>query len=71
MEKINGWETKTLTRLFRLKRQEDETLVDYLATTCNMARKIWMQMGLFFLCEKMQKVCGVPWDGCAMKNRML
>ena len=26
--KIKGWETKTMTRFFRLKRQKDETWVE-------------------------------------------
>ena len=49
MEKIKGWETKTMTRLFRLKRRKEETWVDYHTRTCDMARKIWVQMGLPFL----------------------
>ena len=52
MEKIKGRETKTMTRLFRLKRQKDETWVEYRTRACNMARKIWVQMGLPFLCKK-------------------
>ena len=50
--KIEGWETKTMTRLFRLKRRKDETWVEYHTRTCNMATKIWVQMGLPFLYEK-------------------
>ena len=52
LQKINGWETKTMTRLFRLKRQKDETWVENHTRTCNMAKKIWVQMGLPFLFEK-------------------
>ena len=70
MAKIKGWETKTMTRLFRLKRQKDETWVEHHTRTCNMARKIRVQMGLLFLYEKMTKLCGVPWCGSAMKKRM-
>ena len=44
--KNKGWETETMTRLFRLKQQKDETWVDFHIRTCNMARKIWVQMGL-------------------------
>ena len=33
-----------------------------------MARKIWLQMGLSFLHEKMQKVCGEPLDGFVMEK---
>ena len=51
-EKLKVGKTKTMTRLFRLKRLKDETWVEYHARTCNMARKIWVQMGLPFLCEK-------------------
>ena len=49
LEKIKGWETKTMLRLFRFKRHKEETWVDYHARTCNMARKISIQMGLPFL----------------------
>ena len=52
VEKITGWETKTMTRLFRLKRQKDETWVEYHTRTCKMARKMWVQMGLPFPREK-------------------
>ena len=41
-----GWETKTMIRLFRFKRHKEETSVDFHTRTCNMARKIWIQMGL-------------------------
>ena len=43
MEKIKRWETKRMTRLFRLKRQKEETCVDYRKKkkkTCNVARKM-------------------------------
>ena len=33
-----------------------------------MAKKMWVQMGLPFLCEKLQKVCGGPWDGFVRKK---
>ena len=52
LENLKVGKTKTMTRLFRLKRRKDETWVEYHARTCNMARKIWVQMGLPFLCEK-------------------
>ena len=60
-----------MTKLFQLKRRKEETWVEYQTTTSIMARKIWEQMGLPFLCEKLQKVFGQPWRGCAMKKRML
>ena len=49
LDKIKEWETKTMLRLFRFKRHKEETWVDNHKITCNMARKIWMQMGLPFL----------------------
>ena len=52
MEKIKGWETKTMMRLFRFKRKKDETWVKFHARTCIMARNICIQMGLPFLHEK-------------------
>ena len=51
LERIKVWETKTELRLFRFKRQEEETWVDYNARTCGTARKIWIRMGLPFLHE--------------------
>ena len=52
METIKGWETKTMARLFRLTRPKNQSWVDYHARTFLIARKIWVQMGLPFLCEK-------------------
>ena len=46
-----GWETKTMLRLFRFKSHKEETWVNYHIGTYNMARKIWIQMGLPFLYE--------------------
>ena len=40
MKKIKGWETKTMPRLFRFKRHEDETWVLCHNGPCEMARKI-------------------------------
>ena len=51
LKKIKGWETKTMVRLFRCKRQQDETWVDHHARTCKTARKIWIQMSLQLLYE--------------------
>ena len=51
LDKINGWETKTVLRLFHFNRHKEETWVDCHTRTCNMARKIWIQMGLPFLYE--------------------
>ena len=53
MKQIKGWETKTMLRLFRFKRHEDET---------------WVLL-FFFNTKELQKVCDVPWDGLVMKNR--
>ena len=50
-DKIKGWETKTILRRFRFKRNKEETWVDYHTRTCNTARQIWIQMGLPFLHE--------------------
>ena len=48
MKKIKGWETKTMLRLFRFKRHEDETWVLCHNGPCEMARKNMTQMGLLF-----------------------
>ena len=53
--KNQGWETKMVTKLFRLKRQKDETWVEYRTRTSIMARKMWVQMKLPFLYEKSGK----------------
>ena len=63
-----GNQTKTMTRYSFSKDKKEETWVEYHVGTCNMARKIWLQMGLSFLHEKMQKVCGEPLDGFVMKS---
>ena len=52
LEKVQRWETKMMTKLFRLKRQKEETRVEYQTRTSIMARKIWVQMKLPFLCEQ-------------------
>ena len=57
LEKIKGWETKTMIRLFVFERQTEETWVGYNTRTCNVARKIWVQMRFHFYCtKKLQKV---------------
>ena len=68
--KIKGWETKTITRLFRLQKQKDETWVEYHTRTCIVARKIWVQMDLPFLFEKIAEVMWRAMGGYAMKRRM-
>ena len=40
LEKIKGWETKITTKLFRLKRQKDETWAEYHTRTSIMEKKI-------------------------------
>ena len=47
-----GGRQKTMTKLFRLKRQKEETWVEFQTRTSIMARKIWEQMKLPFLHEK-------------------
>ena len=55
LEQIKGWETTTVTRLFRSKRRKDETWVEYHKRTCKMTRKMWVQMSLPFLFEKIEE----------------
>ena len=50
-ERIKEWETKTMLRLFRFKKQKEKTWVDYYARTRRTARKIWVQIRLPFLYE--------------------
>ena len=51
MDKIKGWETKMMMRLFRFKRGKDETWVESHTRCCTDARKIWIKMGLSILHE--------------------
>ena len=50
-DRINGWETKMMMRLFRIKRGTDGTWVEFHIGCCKAPRKIWIQMGLPFLNE--------------------
>ena len=58
-----------MSRLFRFKKQKEETWIDYYARACRTARKIWVQMGLPFLyeviAESMWRARGWVWDGKA------
>ena len=61
-ERIKGWETKTMLRLFRSKRHKEETWV-----------AIWPgRYGYRWACpscmKELQKVCGEPWDGYETKK---
>ena len=49
--RIKGWETKAMRRLFRVKKKEDETWSDSYTRTAKIARKIWTRMKLQFLSE--------------------
>ena len=51
MDRIKRWETKIMMRLFRFKREKDETRVEFHTRGCNDTRKIWIQIRLPFLCE--------------------
>ena len=46
--KTEGWETKIMTKLFRLKRHKEETWVEYQRRTSIMAKKMWEKMKLLF-----------------------
>ena len=51
MDKIKGWETKFMRRLFRFKKKEEETGVGYLMRTARAARTLWVKMKLPTLSE--------------------
>ena len=51
MDRIPGWETKVLRRLFRMKKMEDETVQGYCMRAARTARFIWKKMKLPFLNE--------------------
>ena len=52
LDRTKGWKPRQMLRPFRIKRHKEGTLVDYHTRTCNVARKIWIQMGLPFLFER-------------------
>ena len=58
-----------MTMLFSLKRQKEETWVEYHTRTCNMARKMWVQMDLPFLNAKIAEGMWRAMGGYAMKRR--
>ena len=62
MDRIKRWETEIMMRLFRFKSGKDETCVEFQTRCCKAARKIWIQMGLPILYEKLLKACEL-WDG--------
>ena len=51
LDRIKGWETKAMRRLFRFKKKEDETLAEYCTITARIARTIWTKMKLPILFE--------------------
>ena len=52
LERIKGRETKTIPRLFRVRKHKEETWVEFHTRTFHIARKIWVKMGPPFLHEK-------------------
>ena len=51
MDKIRGWETKVLRRLFRMKKMEDGTVHGYCTRTARAATSIWKKMKPPFISE--------------------
>ena len=51
MDRIQGLETKAMRRLFRFKKEEDETWAGHYTRTARIARKIWSKMKLPFLSD--------------------
>ena len=81
MDRIKRWETKMMMRLFRFKRRTDEPWVEFHTRCCKTVRKIWIQIGLPFLhdkiAESMWRAMGwyvigetarTYWDRCTRKN---
>ena len=50
-----GWETKVMTKVFRLKKQKEETWVEHQTGMSIMARKVWENMKLPFLYENISE----------------
>ena len=70
MEEIKGWETKTIpiipSKYKTMRRGSDTT-----RERVTRPRRYGCRWACPSCVRKLQKVCGVPWDGSAMKNRML
>ena len=47
MDRIKGWETNVMRRLFRFGRKNDETWCDYRTRTARMARTVCNRMNFF------------------------
>ena len=71
LERIKGWETKTMVRLFRDKRHKEETWVADHKRICNMSRKIWTQMGLSFFHERIAESVWRAMGWVCDESRML
>ena len=48
LDKIKGWETKVMRRLFRFKRKEEETWRGYCMRTARAARTVWKKIRSHF-----------------------
>ena len=59
LDKIKGWETNMMRRLFRFRRLDEETLIGFCTRA---ARTTWKKRSLLM-------VCGELWDVYAMKDQ--
>ena len=50
-DRIRGWETKAVNRLFRFEGEKDKTWFAYFTRTCRIPRKTWVKMVLLILSE--------------------
>ena len=51
LDRITGWETKAMRRLFRFKKKEDENFTVYCQRTARAVRTMWAKRKLSFLSE--------------------
>ena len=57
-DRIEGWETQIVSRLFRFNRKDEETWSGYCMRTSRAARSIWKKMKLLFIVEGMWRAMG-------------
>ena len=63
LEKIKGWETKTMIRSIPFERQTEETWVGYNTRRAMRPGRYGYRLRFPFLHEKIAESIGEPWDG--------
>ena len=68
MDRIKGWETKAMRRLFRFERKEDETLRMMDKDGDGDRNELEKDEEPLFYRKCLSKVCGEPWSGHARRT---